>query len=115
MSSMTTRPLTTPRRSVGAAILATWLVTAAWDFVCATMLSVFAYGSTFSRLWQGVASTAIGPAALTMGARGVAAGLGLHLLVALVWSTLFLLTLDASGALRRAVARPGGAIGVATV
>jgi len=79
------------------------------------MLSVLAYGSTFSRLWQGVASTAIGPDALTMGPRGVAAGLGLHLLVALMWSAIFVLALDSSGALRRAVARPAGAVAVATV
>lgn len=97
------------------AILATWLVTAAWDFVCATMLSVVAYGSTFSRLWQGVASTVLGPAALTMGARGVAAGLGLHMLVAFVWSAAFVLAVRRSGALRRAIVRPAGAIAVAGV
>src|SRR3954462_13490607 len=113
MSSMTTRPLTTPRRAVGAAILSTWLVTAAWDFVCATMLSVFAYGVTFSRLWQGVAARVLGPAATTMGARGVAAGLGLPLLVALAWSTIFVLAVAASVALRRFITRPGNAVAVA--
>src|SRR5437899_7232407 len=97
-------------RSLSAAIVATWLVTAAWDFVCASMLSVLAYGSTFSRLWQGVASTAIGPRALTMGGRGVAAGLTLHLLVAFVWSSAFVVAVATSAALRRAIARPGGAI-----
>ena len=103
------------RKSLAAAILVTWVVTAAWDFICATLLSVVAYGSTFSRLWQGVASTAIGPAALTMGARGVAVGLGLHLLVALTWSTIFVVALDRWGSLRRAVARPAGAVAVAVV
>ena len=101
--------------SIAARILATWLVTAAWDFVCASLLSVLAYGSTFSRLWQGVAATVLGPAALTMGARGVAAGLALHLCVALVWSAAFVLVLDRSGALRRAVAPPAGAIAVASL
>ena len=103
------------KKSIAAAVLASWVVTAAWDFVCATLLSVVAYGSTFSRLWQGVASTVLGPPALTMGARGVAAGLGLHLLVALTWSALFVLAVVASPALRRAIARPAGAIAVATV
>jgi len=114
---MAVRPLAPPlpRKSITAAILVTWLITAAWDFVCATMLSVFAYGSTFSRLWQGVASTAIGPAALTMGARGVAAGLALHLLVALVWSAAFVIALDRFCALRRAVAPAVGAVAVAVV
>ena len=91
-------------------ILVTWLVTAAWDFVCATLLSGLAYGSTFSRLWQGVASTVLGPAALTMGPRGVAAGLGLHVAVALVWSAAFVLAVASSTALRRAIASPTGAI-----
>ena len=104
---MTHRPLP--------AILVTWLVTATWDFVCATMLSVFAYGSTFSRLWQGVASTVLGPPALTMGGRGVAAGLGLHLLVALTWSAAFVIAAAAWVGLRRAIASPAGAIAVAMV
>lgn len=97
------------------AILVTWLVTAAWDFVCATALSVLAYGSTFNRLWQGVASTVLGPPALTMGVRGVAAGLGLHVLVALTWSALFVLALTISAALRRAIAPAVGALAVAMV
>ena len=104
-----------PRRTIVGAILATWLVTAAWDFVCATMLSVFAYGSTFSRLWQGVAAAVLGAPAMSMGARGVAAGLVLHLLVALTWSAIFVLALARSTALRRAVASTRGAIGVAVV
>ena len=111
----TLAPPSPPGKSVARAILVTWLVTAAWDFLCATMLSVFAYGSTFSRLWQGVASTVIGPAALTMGARGVAAGLGLHLVVALVWSAAFVLALTWLPALRRAIAGPAGAIAVACI
>ena len=106
---------TPARPSAARAILVTWLVTAAWDFVCATMLSVFAYGSTFSRLWQGVAATVLGPAATTMGARGVAVGLGLHLLVALAWSTIFVLAVAASVALRRFITRPGNAVAVAIV
>ena len=95
------------------AALVTWLVTAAWDFICASALSVFAYHSTFSRLWQGVAATALGPRALEMGARGVAAGVAVHCLVAFVWSTIFVLALATWEWLRRAVARPGGAFVVA--
>jgi hypothetical protein len=103
------------KTSVAGAILVTWLVTAAWDFVCASMLSVFAYGSTFSRLWQGVAATVLGPSALTMGSGGVAVGLGLHLLVALTWSAAFVLAVAGSAALRRALVRPVTAIVVATL
>lgn len=99
----------------GPAILVTWLVTAAWDFVCASALGVFGYGATFGRFWQGVASTAAGPAALEMGARGVAIGLGLHLLVALSWSALFVLVANASQRLRQLLATPSGAAAVAAI
>jgi hypothetical protein len=94
-------------------LLLTWLGTAAWDFLCASALSVLAYGSPFARLWQGVASTVLGPAALQMGAEGVAVGLALHLAVAFTWSALFVLTLAMSPQLRRVVARPSGALAVA--
>jgi hypothetical protein len=108
-------PLPTLRQQVVRAALVTWLVTAAWDFVCASALSVFAYGSTFARLWQGVASTVIGPSALGMGTRAVALGLMLHLLVAFTWSAVFVFAVAGSPSLRRALARPLGALTVATV
>jgi hypothetical protein len=114
MTSTPVRP--SPLRArVGSAVLATWLVTAAWDFLCATALSVFAYHSTVSGLWQGVASVALGPAAREMGARGVAAGLALHLLVALTWSSAFVFAVVGSRALQRVLARPLGALTVAAL
>jgi hypothetical protein len=109
----TARPVSPARGALARALLLTWLATATWDFLCASALSVLAYGSTFARLWQGVASTVLGPAALAIGARGVAAGLALHLSVALTWSAIFVLALATSPALRRIVARPGGALAVA--
>ena len=114
MTSAPARP-SPLRGTVGPAVLATWLVTAAWDFLCATALSVVAYHSTLSQLWQGVASVALGPAAREMGAWGVAAGLALHLLVALTWSATFVFVVAGSRALRRALARPLGALAVAAV
>ena len=101
------------RERIGRAVLITWLVTAAWDFACASALAVFAYKGTFARLWQGVASTAFGPSMLERGTQGVLAGLGLHLSVAFTWSLIFVLALAASARLRRAVARPWGAFAVA--
>jgi len=106
-------PFSASRPRVASTLLVTWLVTATWDFVCASALSVFAYHASFGRFWQGVASTALGQRALEMGALGVAAGLGLHVFVAFIWSTLFVLALVRSGTLRGAVERPGGAILVA--
>jgi hypothetical protein len=104
-----------PRVSVGRALLVTWLVTAIWDFACASALSIAAYGSTFTRLWQGVAAAALGASALEMGARGVIAGLLLHLLVALTWSAVFISGLARSRALRQTVAQPAGALAVAAL
>jgi hypothetical protein len=103
------------RRPVARAVLMTWLATAAWDFLCASALGILAYGSTFSRFWQGVASVALGPKALEMGAQGVAAGLGLHLLVAFTWSALFVFIVTQSVALRRLLERPISALGVAAI
>ena len=96
-------------KSTARAVLITWLITAGWDFVCATLLGVLGYRSTFSRFWQGVASVPFGPSVFQMGSRGIALGLMLHLLVALVWSTLFVVAFNSSVRLRRLVARPAGA------
>jgi hypothetical protein len=96
-------------------VLAVWLVTAVWDAICATALGVFAYRTTAAGVWQGVASTVLGPAALNGGAATVAAGLGLHLAVALTWSTLFVSAAWTWRALRRAIATPIGALATAAI
>lgn len=104
-----------PRASFVRELLPVWLVTAAWDAVCATALGVFAYGATPATVWQGVASTVLGLPALTGGATAVAAGLGLHMMVALAWSALFVIAGRAWPALRQAIRTPGGALAVAAV
>jgi hypothetical protein len=88
-------------------------VTAAWDFVCASALAVFAYHATFARFWQGIASVGFGPDALQLGARGVAMGILLHVIVAFTWSALFVLDCVVSARTRRIVARPAGALAFA--
>lgn len=66
-------------------------------------------------VWQGVASTAFGPGMLTGGTPAILIGLAMHVGVALTWSALFV-ALEARWAfLRRAVASPLGALGVAVV
>lgn len=102
------------RVSLASAVVPVWLVTAVWDFACATALSVFAYKSTAAKLWQGVAATALGRSA-PPGASGVAAGLGVHLGVALFWSAVFVAAVRAWPALRRVLRTPGGALAVAAV
>ena len=93
---------------IGRSVLVTWLVTALWDFLCATALSVFAYHSTFSRLWAGIGVVAVKR-------NSVAAGIAIHFVVAFVWSALFVLVAAAAPALRRAIARPSGALAVAAI
>ena len=97
------------------AVLPVWLVTAAWDFVCATALSAFAYGSTAAALWRGVATTALGPSAVPGGAAGVAAGIAVHFAVALTWASLFVAVARNWCALRDAIRTPRGALAVAAV
>jgi hypothetical protein len=92
-----------------------WLITAATDGVFASALSVFAYHSTVARLWQGVAATLLGPAALQGGMRTALIGVLMHIGVALWWSTVFLGLYMAWPRLRRIVSTGGGTVGVAAV
>lgn len=101
------------RKSFVRTVFPVWLVTAGWDFLCASALSVFAYHTTFARLWQGVASTVLGPSALDGGTAAVAAGIGLHLAVAFTWSAIFVEAARMSPAIRRIIATPSGALTVA--
>jgi hypothetical protein len=103
------------RPTFARAILITWLVTAAWDFICASALTVLAYKGTFAGLWRGVAATAFGQQMATAGTRGVLAGLGAHLSIAFTWSAIFVSALAISAGLRRIVSRPIGAFAVACV
>jgi len=95
-------------------LLRVWLVTALVDFLFATALSTLAYGSTFTRLWQGVATTALGSNAFS-GTALTIAGVVVHITVALVWSTVFVVAYDNLAALRRMTASPAGVLAVAAV
>jgi hypothetical protein len=103
------------RPTIARALVITWLVTAVWDFACASALSILAYKGTFAGLWRGVASTAFGQHMLTAGTRAVLAGIGAHLSIAFTWSALFVSALAISAGLRRIVASPMGALAVACV
>lgn len=101
------------RPSFARALLPVWLVTAGWDFVCASALGLFAYHTPPARLWRGVAATALGPRALEAGTSGIAAGIAVHLGVALTWSAVFVAAALAWPTLRRAISTPRGALAVA--
>jgi hypothetical protein len=94
-------------------LLRTWLAIAVIDGIFASCLSVFAYGSTFSRLWQSVGSVVLGPSALQGGTRTVIAGLLLHVCVAFTWSAIFLTLAKSVPVVQRIIATPGGILATA--
>lgn len=95
-------------------LIAAGLVTAFVDFLWACALTKI-YGSTFTRLWQGVASVLLGPKALEGGTRTVLIGLAMHVLVAFTWSAIFLLLVNVWPWLRRVLQSPGGIFKIAIV
>ena len=85
------------------------------DGLFSSILSVAFYGSTVTRLFQGVAATLLGPDAFNGGTTTALVGVLMHFGVAFGWSAVFLLILSRSSAIRRALASPSGVIGVAAV
>lgn len=91
------------------------LVTALSDGLFSSVLVTAFYHSTFAKLWQGVASTLIGPSAMNGGARTVWIGITMHVGVALAWSIVFLVAHDRMASVRRLASTPTGALTVAAV
>jgi hypothetical protein len=83
-------------------LLLAGLTTGVTDGLFAVVLSVFFYGSTVTRLWQGVASVLLGKGALEGGTRTALIGVLMHFGVAFPW-------------LRRILASRGGILTVAAV
>ncbi len=106
---------THPRAPFVRELLPVWLVLTVWDGICATALGVLAYGSPAAGVWKGVASTVLGASAVDGGAGATAVGLGLHAMVALTWSAVFVAATRIWPALRRIIRTPGGALAVAAV
>jgi hypothetical protein len=96
-------------------LLRAWLVIAVVDGIFATLLPVVAYGQPLGRVWQGVASTLLGPSAMQGGGRTMLVGLAMHAVVAFAWTTVFIALALLSPALRRLVERPAGMVAVATL
>ena len=92
-----------------------WLVTAITDGLFSSVLVSVFYGSTVARLWQGVASTLLGPSAMNGGARTALIGLLMHFGVALAWSTVFLILYSRSAWIRNETSTVGGALKVAAI
>jgi hypothetical protein len=91
------------------------LTTAVSDGLFSSVLSVAFYHSTVTRLFQGVASTLLGPAALTGGAGTAAVGMLMHVGVAFGWSAVFIYIVMRSTWVRAVVASRYGTFKVAAV
>jgi hypothetical protein len=83
--------------------------------VFSSVLVVAFYHGTFARLWQGVASVLLGPAAMDGGTRTTIIGLLMHFGVALGWTAVFVLIADRSRRIRDVLASRFGALKVAAV
>jgi hypothetical protein len=98
-----------------ARLLRAGVLTAVTDGLFSSVLAAFVYGSTVTRLWQGVASVLLGAAAFEGGSRTNAIGVLMHVGVAFGWSAVFLLLVLSSSWLRGVLAEPYGVIAVAAV
>jgi len=91
------------------------LLTGVIDGLFSSVLSVAAYGSTVTRLFQGVAATLLGKEALDGGTSTALIGVLMHFGVAFGWSAVFLLLVERSPWLRRVLSSPQGVIKVAAL
>lgn len=91
------------------------LLTGLTDGLFACVLFAGFSGSTVTRLWQGVASTLLGPSAMEGGTRTALIGVLMHFGVAFAWSAVFLLLFERSAWLRRQTRSRGGVVKVAAV
>lgn len=96
-------------------LLRAGLLTGITDGLFSSILAAFVYGSTVTRLWQGVASVPLGAAALDGGLRTAAIGLLMHVGVAFSWSAVFLLLTMSSSWLRSVLTTSTGVATVAAV
>jgi hypothetical protein len=90
-------------------------VTAVVDGLFSSILAVVFYGSTVTRLFQGVAATLLGPSSFDGGMRTAMIGVLMHVGVAFGWSAVFIFIVLRASATRRILASRFGVIKVAAV
>ncbi|MEP6766254.1 MAG: hypothetical protein ABJB66_18220 [Gemmatimonadaceae bacterium] len=98
-----------------AVLIRAWLVTAICDGLFSSILAAFFYGSTVTKLWQGVASALLGKDAIDGGTTPALIGVLMHFGVALTWTTVFWLITTQSAWLRRTIATTPGMFAAACV
>jgi len=101
--------------SVGSRLVRAWLATGVSDFLFACVLSICFYGSTFTRLWQGVASVPFGKQALGGGVQWTIIGIVCHFAVAFTWSAILLFLVEKSAWIRGVLVSRFGVLKVAAV
>src|SRR5258706_879062 len=89
--------------------------TAVTDGVFSSVLAAAFYGSTVSRLFQGVASTLLGASAFDGGTPTALVGVLMHVGVAFGWSAVFLFGVMRAAGIRRVLASRYGVVKVAAV
>lgn len=104
-----TRPLLLPR------LLRARLLTALVDGTFSGVLAAFFYGSSVTRLFQGIAGTLLGPRAIDGGTPTALVGVLMHIGVAFGWSAVFLLIYSRSARVRAIAASSGGVLKIAAV
>ncbi|MEP6779220.1 MAG: hypothetical protein ABJC26_04965 [Gemmatimonadaceae bacterium] len=96
-------------------LIRAWLVTALCDGLFSSALAALFYGSTVTKLWQGVASSILGKDAMDGGTTPALIGVLMHVGVALAWTTLFFLMTMQSAWLRKTIGTTSGMLAVACV
>jgi hypothetical protein len=102
-------------RAVLSALVRAGLLTGVIDGLFSSVLAVVFYQSTVTRLFQGVASTLLGPDALSGGTRTAVIGVLMHVGVAVGWSAVFLFLVLRSAGIRRQLTAPAGVVRIAAL
>ena len=113
--SVDTIPSYPKSRDAPSRFVRAWLLTAIVDGVFSSVLVAVFYGSTVTRLWQGVASVPLGPRALEGGLHTVLIGLLIHVCVAFTWSAVFLFLVMRLPFIRTLLATRYGVLKVAAI
>ncbi len=103
------------RRDDLSRLLRAGLLTAVTDGLFSSVLSAVFYGSTVTRLFQGVAATLLGRDAFEGGFSTAALGVLMHIGVAFGWSAVFLFLMKRSAWLRSLLSSRYGVLKVAAL
>jgi hypothetical protein len=102
-------------RAALARLLRAGAITALFDGLFSSCLSVFAYHSTITKLFQGVAAVLIGDRAFTSGLATAALGVAMHVGVAFGWAAFFQLVVLRLHWIRGLLNSPSGVVKVASL